>query len=144
MKRTSFLIIVFLLISILAGCAEANAFDWDKTVEAVTGQGLAIDQSFTTEAELTDATRLFNSQHQARGGKFSLEIKRAVVLLKDGDKGTNCQIVEFANSNQAEEYAKYYIATRDKTSAYRIATDGPYIVLTSMSTVVEALDMDFK
>ena len=38
MKRTSFLIIVFLLISILAGCAEANAFDWDKTVEAVTGQ----------------------------------------------------------------------------------------------------------
>ena len=118
--------------------------DTHSTVATLQEKGLSNDQSFTTEAELTDATRLFNQQHQARGGKTALEIKRAVVMLLDGDMSDNCQIVEFANSNQAEEYTKYYIATRDEYSAYVIAQEGPYIVLTTLKVVLETVPLTFN
>lgn len=144
MKRTSFLIIVFLLISILAGCEEAVSFDWDKNIEKLQEKGLVIDQTIQTEADLTDANRLFNEQHRVRGGKYNLEIKRAVIMLMHEDKGNNCQIIEFANSRQAEDYTKYYLATRDKESTYKIATDGPYVVMTTLNVVTETITMNFK
>ena len=147
MKRFTFLSIAFLLVfSLLAGCNQQEDFnfDWDGSIQTLQEKGLVIDQTFTTEAELTDANRLFNEQHRVRGGKVSLEIKRAVVMLMHGDLGNNCQIIEFANKKQAEDYTKYYIATRDKDNIHRIATDGSYVVITTLEIVKETLNIDFK
>ena len=143
-KAFSIVITILLLISVFSGCEKAASFDWDSSMQKLLEMGLDIDQTFETEAELTDANRLFNEQHRVRGGKHNLEIKRAVIMLMNKDKGSNCQIIEFANNTQAEDYTKFYIATRDKSSIYKIATDGPYVVLTSMKIVVETLNMDFK
>lgn len=144
MKRTLSLITILAMLALLfAGCAE-ETFDWDANIDKLLAEGLTVDKNYTSASDLEAATTLFNSQIRVRGGDFSVEIKKATILLKDGDTSFNCQFIEFASANQAQKYAEQYASARAENNAYKIATCGSIVVLTNLEIAWQVIDLEFK
>ena len=91
MKRLISIAVVLTVLTLsLAGCAEA--FDLDKSIEALKAKGLVSQGVLTTEDELDEINRMMSSMIEIMGGDFTVTVTAYQSLIQDNDR-TKC--VEF-------------------------------------------------
>lgn len=141
-KYISLALVLLLAMSILAGCNET--FDMTKSINKLLNKGLVISREYATTYQLKEASAMFNAEIRFYGGNFIIEVKRAVTLEDPKEPGANCQFIEFATEEQAEQYATFYITTRKLGNEFKIAYEGKVVVITSLDMVPEAVPLEFK
>ena len=133
---------LFLLISLFTGCSDT--FNWDKSIEKLATQGMTISGSFSTEEEMKEATSIINSDIKSGGGKFTVEVKRYVVMIQNDNHLHRCEFVEFATEEQAKNFANFFISTRNKYDKFKLAISDTVVVLTNLEEAQKALNLDFQ
>ena len=141
-KYLSLALVLLLVLSMLAGCKET--FDMDKSVNKMLNKGLVVSREYKTEYQLKEAAAIFNAEIRFYGGNFIVEVVRAIALEDPKEPGLNCQFIEFATEEQAEQYATFYADARKVGNDYKVARSGKVVVLTSIESVVDDIPLDFN
>ena len=141
-KYLSLALVLLLVLSVLAGCKET--FDMDKRINKMLNKGLVVSKEYKTEYQLKEASAIFNAEIRFYGGNFIVEVTRAITLEDPKEPGLNCQLIEFATEEQAEQYAAFYADARKVGNDYKVGRSGKNVVLTSIESVVSYIPLDFN
>lgn len=143
MKKCFSLTALLLVIALLfAGCNET--FDMDKSIRKLQQKGMVISQEYKTDFQLKQASAIFNAEIKFYGGNFQIEVKYAVTLENPKEPGANCQFIELATEEQAEQYAAHYIKVRRSGNEYRVAQSGTLVIINTLALAEEIIPLEFK
>ena len=143
-KLIIFITIISVIALVFVGCS--SEIDVDKTVEKLERRGLTVSQRIESDEEYAEMTAVFNTEIALMGGDFEVEVVKYIALIEGDDYSKNCQIVTFANSEQAREYATlsiaYYKAQFGENSEWKVAIDDGTVVLSNIKKVFRVVKAD--
>ncbi|MBQ8290583.1 MAG: hypothetical protein IJY01_06925 [Clostridia bacterium] len=142
MKRLISIIAVLTVLTLsLAGCAEA--FDLDKSIEALKAKGLVSQGVLTTEDELDEINRMMSSMIEIMGGDFTVTVTAYQSLIQDNDRTKCVEFITFSTQDEASAYANLYISANPEKRPAKIAQSGCILICTSLDIVEETVKLKF-
>ena len=134
-----------LLLSLFAlvGCGEAE-FDYTETVVKLEENGYVQTVKYDTRAQIDYISSQLNEKIKANGEDLWVSVQRYAPFVMTNDSSLYCRLIEFATEEQAQGYAKFYLATRPEGSADTIAQRDNAVVITNAANVRKNLNLEFK
>lgn len=145
MKKIVSIISILIIFSILiTGCSKA--FDMDESIKKLKELGLVEGEIYTTE-KLRDTNELANSQIEAMGGNFTVEITKQYSLVDKNDSTLACTFITFKTEEQATNFADIFVKYFSKNgnlNNWKFAHSECVVIFTNIEGVFEVIDLEFK